>query len=73
MDNEWKEKMIVLIKSILDNDRNVIDKIYKDLKKDEGMSISIVEDYGSSVKLHIQKLNLDIEFNLEYEDDYLPF
>lgn len=65
--------MIVLIKSILNNDRDIINKTYSDLKKDEAVRISIVEDYGSDFKLHIQRLNFNIEFSFEYDDDYVPF
>lgn len=73
LDDELKERVIVLIKSILNNDRDVINKTYSNLKKDEDVRISIVEDYGSNFKLHIQKSKFNIEFNFEYDDDYLPF
>lgn len=73
MDNRLKEEIIVLIKSILENDRGTINRVYGDLKKSEGVHISILEDYGSSFKLHIQESGSGIDFNFEYGDDYVPF
>ncbi len=72
-DAEIKEKITILLKSCLDNDKSTINKIYNELKECKDVHISLTENYGSSFKLNVSCQIFSMNFDLEFDDDYLPF
>lgn len=70
---EIKEKINILLKSCLDNDRITINKIYTELKEHEDVQISLIADYDAVFKLNVSYQDFDMDFSLKFGEDHLPF